>query len=248
MPGQRSRRTVDLKEARRLVDAGPTSTEGQEVNDPRWIAAAKALGVYPDMVPMVPSWQSSWVDPVDGQGPSVKVKRPRDLESWKWGGGAGGLLHYPSGDVEWKPAFIFEATLRIMSYARGRSAAYLYLYTAEGVQYPMFLSFFNDMVEKVELHRGYVHAAWTFAKRGENYSIRMHEVLRPSWEVQRTVRTEKCFLDTCDKTSEVDEGSNMALEPGWLSEGRGEARRFFCGQEDRVAFLRTREAKAVEGV
>lgn len=56
------------------------------------------------------------------------------------------------------------------------------------------------------------------------------------------MKTEKCFLDTCDKTSEVDEGTGMALEPGWLSEGRGEGRRYFCGEQDRKAYLALRAA------
>jgi hypothetical protein len=48
----------------------------------------------------------------------------------------------------------------------------------------------------------------------------------------------KCFLDTCENTSEVDGPTGMALEPGWLSDGRGENRRYFCGQDDRTSYMR----------
>ena len=231
---------MDLVEARRLVDAGPSFDGDGYIQDARWEAACRALGVYPGTVPLVPDWQHTWIHRPGEK--SVEVRSPRDPESLRWRNWTGSLLHHPSGSsFEWKPAYIFEATLRFMSYARGRSAAYLFLYTEEGVQYPMFLTFFADLVERVSIYRGYIHGEWTFAKRGENYSIKLLDVPRAPWEVDFIVRTEKCFLEGCEKTTEVDENSGVALEPGWLSEGRGENRRYFCGATDKAAYLKMRE-------
>lgn len=43
----------------------------------------------------------------------------------------------------------------------------------------------------------------------------------------------KCHLDTCENTSAIDKPTGIALEPAWLSDGRGSNRRYFCCEAHR---------------
>lgn len=85
----------------------------------------------------------------------------------------GDLLHYPSTWTlhEWRDAALFEATLKYIDYARGRSAAYMIFANEEGKEFTVFLTDFNDLVP--EMVHGKVSGTWKFVKRGRNFGIKL---------------------------------------------------------------------------
>lgn len=97
---------------------------------------------------------------------------------WQWEKRSA-LLEYVGGwekDVRWKPNKPFRATMHLLSYERGRSAARFMWEDMDGTQYPMFMSGMLDLVQHGETQHGYVYdEKWIVVKRGSNYGIERYE-------------------------------------------------------------------------
>lgn len=92
----------------------------------------------------------------------------------------GSLQHFPERtyrdgtfhEPDWRDVRPWEATLTLVSYARGRSAAYFLLQDSAGHQYPMMLTDFTAMVmARPAPIAGEFSGWWTIRKRGQNYGI-----------------------------------------------------------------------------
>lgn len=84
------------------------------------------------------------------------------------------LLEYdPYGPgADWRPNDPFEATLVLVDYERGRSAARFVWHDQQtDTRYPMFMSGMLDLVKNHSLHKGRVTATWQVVKRGQNYGL-----------------------------------------------------------------------------
>lgn len=85
------------------------------------------------------------------------------------------LLSYPEGDVRWYDNHEFEATVRIESFERGRSARFIAVNAATGKSYPIFMVDMLDVMKRKEIIRGTVSGTWFFRKRGSNYGLGLVE-------------------------------------------------------------------------
>ena len=75
-------------------------------------------------------------------------------------------------DYEMKDTWIFEDTLKITSYGRGRSAAYFELKsTTTSMEAVMMMSDMSHMVQAGVINKGVITGRWTFGKKGKNYGI-----------------------------------------------------------------------------
>lgn len=78
--------------------------------------------------------------------------------------------------IIWKDNFIFEDTLFVDSYTRGRSAAdFILVSIATGIKYSMFLRDSLDMIQHAKISYGSITGKWTFCKRGANFGIKYIE-------------------------------------------------------------------------
>lgn len=76
-------------------------------------------------------------------------------------------------EPKWVPNSVFAATLRVVDFTRGRSAARLVLEDVnEGTRYEMFMSDVTDMLRHANIVDGQIAGDWTFCKRGSNYGLR----------------------------------------------------------------------------
>jgi hypothetical protein len=78
----------------------------------------------------------------------------------------------------WKDNFEFEAELHYDGYGRGRSSAVMMLIDPRSlIQYPMFLSTFDDLMRskkhQIQQEDGKIKfiGKFTFCKKGENYAL-----------------------------------------------------------------------------
>lgn len=80
------------------------------------------------------------------------------------------VAHY---GATWQPNLEFVATLRYVTFERGRSAAHLYFEDVEtDKQYVMFLIELDDILKHNAMHGNCVTGRWTFTKRGQNYGVK----------------------------------------------------------------------------
>lgn len=77
---------------------------------------------------------------------------------------------YDSG-IKWRDNFEWCASLQFLRFERGRSAAYAVFRDKANKEYPMFLTYFEEVLELLDIEHGHVKGNWTFYKRGMNYSI-----------------------------------------------------------------------------
>lgn len=76
------------------------------------------------------------------------------------------------GDIEWRPNEPFEATLLLVNYERGRSAArFIWEDSTTSTRYPMFMSGMVDLVKGHRIEKGAATATWIVVKRGQNYGL-----------------------------------------------------------------------------
>ncbi|MBU5266253.1 hypothetical protein [Virgibacillus proomii] len=87
----------------------------------------------------------------------------------------GNLQSYPYIDDEWRDNYVFEGTLEYKTYHRGRSSVTIEFSDSKGNTYGMFVSDFDDLVNRKGLNGKKVHGKWTFVKKGQNYGIRLCE-------------------------------------------------------------------------
>ena len=70
----------------------------------------------------------------------------------------------------------FWKVVQIVGERRGRSSVLVWVVDIDGIEYPMFISDFVDMVMKfspVYENPGIYDGTWEFVKKGQNYGIRM---------------------------------------------------------------------------
>lgn len=78
--------------------------------------------------------------------------------------------------VDWRENFEFEAVMCLDDFSRGRSAAYFHLTENEtGTKYTMFMTDLMRVIAEVGIGaKGVIpRSRWTFAKRGQNYGVRL---------------------------------------------------------------------------
>jgi hypothetical protein len=77
-----------------------------------------------------------------------------------------------SGDVLWRPNYIFKDSLRITGYGKGRSAVRIYLESnTDLTKYETGLATLIDWIQKNRMVGDSAEGSFTFAKRGANYKI-----------------------------------------------------------------------------
>jgi hypothetical protein len=82
---------------------------------------------------------------------------------------------YPASGVTYKDNEPFEATLKIMSLERGRSAARFWFQDVNtGTYYPFFGQTLVDMITASDLLKGVVTGTWIAVKKGQNYGIELY--------------------------------------------------------------------------
>jgi len=91
----------------------------------------------------------------------------------------GGLMDWVKDLDSWenkKPNYNFLATMRIVGMRRGRSAAKFVLTNtlSNGIEqsHTMFMSEALNMMKTGKIIDGVITGAWTFCKRGQNYSLK----------------------------------------------------------------------------
>lgn len=82
---------------------------------------------------------------------------------------------YPRSGSIMKDNFSFEETMTYRGYDRGRSSATILFKDSTGKRYSMFLSDFDDLMEKKGLTGKSVHGIWTFCKKGSNYGLKLEK-------------------------------------------------------------------------
>lgn len=86
----------------------------------------------------------------------------------------GEVPHFPIGDVTWEDNYVFSTSLKFHEFRRGRSAAYAtFIDSSNGKVHNVFLIDFTDMVPY--LNEGVISGNFTFAKRGQNYGVKIHK-------------------------------------------------------------------------
>jgi hypothetical protein len=86
-----------------------------------------------------------------------------------------GSPEYPSAGVTYKDNLPFEATLKIVSLERGRSAARFWFQDIDtGTYYPFFGQTLVDMLERTVADHGVVEGTWIAVKKGSNYGIELY--------------------------------------------------------------------------
>lgn len=87
----------------------------------------------------------------------------------------GNMLSYPEvwKDIEWKDVYEFADTLTYFGYGRGMSSIVLFFKDSKGIEYPMFISDFHDVMILSGMNDNRVSGKWTFCKRGQNYGLKM---------------------------------------------------------------------------
>lgn len=86
----------------------------------------------------------------------------------------GNQLDYPFWDekqMTWKPNHVFQDTLTLVTYGRGRSSVTFEMKRKNGKTVSVFVSDFCDMIRA--MNRGVVAGAFTFTKKGANYGCKM---------------------------------------------------------------------------
>lgn len=83
---------------------------------------------------------------------------------------------YHDSQITWETNEPFTATMRLVTFQRGRSAARFVWEDQNGTKYPMFMSGMEDLVKNSVIEHGEVHESrWIVVRRGENYGIERYE-------------------------------------------------------------------------
>lgn len=83
------------------------------------------------------------------------------------------ILECPFYSILFKPNFEFYDTLQYIGYSRGRSSIKIqFICLSCGTTVEMFISDFDDMMEREGLHGKHVSGRFTFVKRGKNYGVK----------------------------------------------------------------------------
>lgn len=85
----------------------------------------------------------------------------------------------PQNQYEWKPNFVFQARMRLVTWSRGRSAVQVEVQDviapagSDHKIYRMFMKDFFELAQRCKLDGGETEPLdWTFVKRGANYGIK----------------------------------------------------------------------------
>lgn len=78
-------------------------------------------------------------------------------------------------EIEWRDNVPFEATLKLVSLERGRSAARFWWLDEENkTRYPMFGQSLVDTLTAGTLDKGVMTGTWIIVKKGANYGIELY--------------------------------------------------------------------------
>jgi hypothetical protein len=95
----------------------------------------------------------------DRNAPVVPFNKDGNMTNYTW-------------NAEWRRVYPFKSTMKIVSYSDGKNAATLTLEDDAGIQYPVFLSDFYEVLTRFEIKAGLIEeTAWKFRKIGSAYSI-----------------------------------------------------------------------------
>lgn len=75
----------------------------------------------------------------------------------------------------WEPNRVFEDTLTLKSYGRGRSSTLFYMVRKNGTGVCVFVSDFYNMVRSPNFSGGTITGRFTFVKKGRNYGCQLVE-------------------------------------------------------------------------
>lgn len=82
--------------------------------------------------------------------------------------------------IIWEECCVFTATLTFVGFDK-RSPYRTIWYGKDGRMYVMAVSEFSHVIQKVGMQGDKISAAWTFRKRGLNYSICLDDEQPPKW-------------------------------------------------------------------
>lgn len=104
----------------------------------------------------------------------IRYKSRIEIE-WKFGITSARKANRVTISPIWKPNAVFEASLCVEDYARGRSAANFIMKDSKtGVKYTMFLTDFLYLLQNHTLEKGTTPSLkWEFTKRGQNYGVKL---------------------------------------------------------------------------
>ena len=88
----------------------------------------------------------------------------------------GNLLNYilPSmDDVTWRENFEFSTIMTYCGFSRGRSSILFHFTDTQGKKYLMFVSDFDDLLNRKGLEGKTINETFTFCKKGDNYGVKL---------------------------------------------------------------------------
>jgi hypothetical protein len=86
------------------------------------------------------------------------------------------IAYLNNRDVIWRDNEPFSATMNIVDFERGRSAAHFILKDEFGRQYVMFLTDLLYLIKNFRVESGKTtRLNWVFCKRGRNYGVQVFE-------------------------------------------------------------------------
>ncbi|WP_329405375.1 hypothetical protein OG563_26325 [Nocardia vinacea] len=98
------------------------------------------------------------------------------LKSYPVGTNGNMLAHVAWRETEWHDNVPFDATMRFITYGRGRSSVkFRMVDTVTGRQWEMFAIDLLHLLENAVVDRGIVSGRWEVVKRGSNYGLMLIE-------------------------------------------------------------------------
>jgi len=87
----------------------------------------------------------------------------------------GDLCYYPDSwrVAQWLDNWEFKATVTVIGYSRGNSAANFDVADEAGNSYTVFLTDMLEMLKHPDFNAGVLTATFTFCKRGQNYGLKL---------------------------------------------------------------------------
>ena len=94
----------------------------------------------------------------------------------------GSIPHYPvswARDYLWKDPEPFSATLTLIGFSRGRSAANFDFESETGARFTVFMTDLMAMIQSPAWQSGKISGTFVPTKRGQNYGIKLVEKPKP---------------------------------------------------------------------
>lgn len=84
----------------------------------------------------------------------------------------GHMTNYLYGDIEWKRVYPFKSAMKIIDWYGTNSSAIITVMDNQGIQYPVYISDFFEVLTRAEIKAGYIEEmTWKFRKIGSAYCI-----------------------------------------------------------------------------